>query len=241
MKSAVLRHALNLLSLAVVVGAGYAAAAPTGKSTTSAPVAKSTAAATTPAARSDAPAGQGSTAVATFAMGCFWSAESAFEGRPGVISVTSGYTGGHVPHPSYEEVSSGTTGHFEAIEVVYDPAKTTFPKLLDVFWHNVDPTQGDGQFCDRAPEYRSIVFYHSDAQRNEAQKSMREMAPTLRVKKPIVSQILPAGAFYAAEDYHQDFARRNPEYYQRYREGCGRDARLMQLWGKLDAHATEIE
>lgn len=216
----------SMLCAALALAASAASAAAPAKS--AAPTAKS-------ATKHD------STAVATFAMGCFWSAESAFEGRPGVISVTSGYTGGHVPHPSYEEVSSGTTGHFEAIEVVYDPARTTFARLLDVFWHNVDPTQGDGQFCDRAPEYRSIVFYHSDAQRDAAQKSMRDMASSLLVKKPVVSQILPAGPFYPAEEYHQDFARRNPEYYQRYREGCGRDARLMQLWGKLDAHAAGAE
>jgi peptide-methionine (S)-S-oxide reductase len=178
-----------------------------------------------------------STAHATFAMGCFWSAQSAFEDRPGVISVTSGYTGGHVPNPSYEDVSTGMTGHFEAIDIVYDPSKTNYDRLLDIFWHNVDPTQSDGQFCDRAPEYRSIVFYHDDAQRQAAQKSMHDMAASLRVKKPVVSQILPAGPFYDAEEYHQHFAKKNPEHYHMYREGCGRDARLMQLWGKLDAHA----
>jgi len=179
-----------------------------------------------------------STAHATFAMGCFWSAQSAFEDRPGVISVTSGYTGGHVPNPSYEDVSTGMTGHFEAIDIVYDPARTSYDKLLDIFWLNVDPTQSDGQFCDRAPEYRSIVFYHDEAQRQAAQKTMHEMAASLRVKKPIVTQILPAGPFYDAEEYHQHFAKKNPEHYMLYREGCGRDARLMQLWGKLDAHAA---
>jgi len=194
-----------------------------------------------PSASSPAPGAHANYEHATFAMGCFWSAQSAFEDRPGVISVTSGYTGGTKVNPTYEEVSTGTTGHFEAIEIVYDPAKTSFAKLLDVFWHNVDPTQGDGQFCDRAPEYRSIVFYHDDAQRDAAQRTMREMAPELKVKKPMVTQILPAGPFYAAEDYHQHFAKKNPGYYHEYREGCGRDARLMQLWGKLDAHAPVAE
>jgi peptide-methionine (S)-S-oxide reductase len=181
------------------------------------------------------------TAIATFAGGCFWCEEVTFEGRPGVISVTSGYTGGHVKNPTYEQVGTGTTGHFESVNIVYDPRKTTYAKLLDIFWHNVDPTQDDGQFCDRGPEYRSVIFYHDESQHQLALQTKKQIEASGRLKKPIVTQIVAATEFYPAEEYHQDFYRKNPTEYHRYREGCGRDARLKAIWGSLDTHAPGIE
>jgi peptide-methionine (S)-S-oxide reductase len=241
MKSAVLHTALCVLGLAVLAGAGFAAAEPAGKSTTSAPAAQSAAAATAPAARSDASAGHDASQHATFALGCFWSGEVTFEGRPGVISVTSGYSGGHKVNPTYEEVSTGLTGHYETVDIVFDPAKTSYAKLLDIFWHNVDPTQADGQFCDHGPEYHSMIFFHGDQQRQQAMESKQQIEGSGRFKKPIATQIVAAGPFYPAEEYHQDFYKKNSQYYHEYRTGCGRDARLMQLWGKLDAYAPGIE
>jgi peptide-methionine (S)-S-oxide reductase len=199
---------------------------------TSASPAKPTAAAPKPAADS--------TAVATFAMGCFWCAEATFEGRDGVLSVTSGYTGGHVKNPSYEAVGTGTTGHYESIQIVYDPRRTSYAKLLDIFWHNVDPTQSDGQFCDIGSEYRSVIFFHGDAQQKLALETERQIAALGRLKQPIVTAIVAAGPFYPAEDYHQDFYRKNPQRYHEYREGCGRDARLLALWGKLDNYSPSV-
>ncbi|HEV8630567.1 MAG TPA: peptide-methionine (S)-S-oxide reductase MsrA [Thermoanaerobaculia bacterium] len=168
-------------------------------------------------------------AVATFAMGCFWCAEDAFEGQPGVLSVTSGYTGGHVRNPSYEAVSAGGTGHFESIEVVYDPRKTSYEKLLATFWHNVDPLDAAGQFCDQGEQYRSAVFVHGDEQRRAAEASKQQVASKLG--RAPATQIVDAGPFYAAEAYHQDFARKNPLRYHFYKTGCGREARLRQVWG----------
>ncbi|HEV8238821.1 MAG TPA: peptide-methionine (S)-S-oxide reductase MsrA [Thermoanaerobaculia bacterium] len=167
-------------------------------------------------------------AVATFAMGCFWCAEDAFEGHAGVISVVSGYTGGSEKNPTYEQVSAHRTGHFESIEVTYDPAKVSYEQLLDVFWHNVDPTDGGGQFCDQGPQYRSAIFVHDDAQRRAAEASKAAVAGKLR---NVATLILPAGPFYAAEGYHQDFAKNNPLRYRFYSTGCGRAARLRQVWG----------
>lgn len=167
-------------------------------------------------------------AVATFAMGCFWCAEDAFEGHQGVVSVVSGYTGGNEKNPTYEEVSAHRTGHFESIEVTYDPAKVSYEQLLDVFWHNVDPTDGGGQFCDQGPQYRSAIFVHGDEQRRAAEASKTVVAGKLR---NVATLILPAGPFYKAEDYHQDFARNNPLRYRFYSTGCGRAARLRQVWG----------
>jgi len=169
---------------------------------------------------------------AYFAMGCFWSAEVAFEGIKGVRSVTSGYTGGSEAHPSYEEVSSGTTGHFESIDIAFDPAVISYTKLLDTFWHNIDPTQGDGQFCDRGTQYRTAIFYRDSAQARTARESRQTIERSTKLGKPIVTLMRPAGSFWPAEEYHQDFFKKEPEHYHAYRVGCGRDRRLDQLWGK---------
>jgi peptide-methionine (S)-S-oxide reductase len=175
-------------------------------------------------------------AVATFAGGCFWCMESDFDKVPGVVATISGYTGGRVTNPTYEQVSSGTTGHAESVEVVYDPKKVTYEKLLDVFWHNVDPTVKDRQFCDTGNQYRTAIFYHDEAQRRAAEASKAALEKTKPFKEPIVTEIVMAGAFYPAEEYHQDFYRKNPVRYQLYRSGCGRDARLKQLWGDRAGH-----
>jgi peptide-methionine (S)-S-oxide reductase len=170
---------------------------------------------------------------AIFAAGCFWSAESAFEGLPGVVSVVSGYIGGTVKNPSYEQVCEGTTGHAEAVEIRYDPSRITYRQLLDVFWTNIDPTQVDQQFCDRGHQYRSGIFYLDPEQKRLAEASKRKLETTpQRFKGRIVTEITAAGAFYPAEEYHQDFYRKDPGHYGRYRVGCRRDARLTQLWGK---------
>jgi peptide-methionine (S)-S-oxide reductase len=181
-------------------------------------------------------AGQGSaprkTATATLAGGCFWCVEADFDKVEGVISTTSGYTGGHTANPSYEEVSRGGTGHAEAVEIVYDPAKVSYEKLLDVFWHNIDPLAKDRQFCDHGDQYRSAIFYHGDEQRALAEAS--KAAAAKRFKQPIQTAIMPAGPFYKAEEYHQDYYVKNPIRYKFYRFNCGRDARLEELWGKKD-------
>ena len=171
------------------------------------------------------------TATATFAMGCFWCAETAYEGQPGVISAVSGYTGGTEKNPTYEQVSNHATSHYEALQVTYDPSKTTYEALLDLFWHNVDPTQGNGQFCDHGDQYRSAIFVADESQRRAALASKAAIEKSGVLKKPIVTAIIPASTFWPAEDYHQDFYRKNPVRYQSYRFGCGRDARLKALWG----------
>jgi peptide-methionine (S)-S-oxide reductase len=181
-------------------------------------------------------AGQGSepqkTATATFAGGCFWCVEADFDKVDGVISTTSGYTGGHTANPSYEQVSHGGTGHAEAVEIVYDPAKVSYDKLLDVFWHNIDPLAKDRQFCDHGDQYRSAIFYHGDEQRALAEAS--KAAVQKRFQQPIQTAVLPAGPFYKAEEYHQDYYLKNPVRYKFYRFNCGRDARLEEVWGKKD-------
>jgi peptide-methionine (S)-S-oxide reductase len=180
-------------------------------------------------------AGQGAeqkTATATFAGGCFWCVEADFDKVEGVISTTSGYTGGGKANPSYEEVSRGGTGHAEAVEIVYDPAKVSYQKLLDVFWHNIDPLVKDRQFCDHGHQYRTAIFYHGDEQRKLAEAS--KAAVQGRFKEPIVTEIVAAGPFYQAEDYHQDFYVKNPIRYKFYRYNCGRDTRLEELWGRKD-------
>ena len=170
---------------------------------------------------------------AIFAGGCFWCEETAFEGLPGVESVISGYTGGFKKNPTYEEVSAGTTGHAESVEVTYDPSQITYSQLLDLFWHNVDPTQTNGQFCDHGTQYRSAVFYRDTTQKRLAEQSKHRIETTpQRFKEPIVTQIVAASVFYPAEAYHQDFYKKDPIRYQSYRMGCGRDLRLTQLWGK---------
>jgi len=181
-----------------------------------------------------APAARAAEAVATFAGGCFWCMEPPFEALPGVVSVTSGYTGGTKADPTYEEVSAGGTGHAESVEIVYDPAKVSFEKLLDVFWHNVDPTVADRQFCDVGTQYRTAIFVHDDAQRKAAEASLAEVQKKLGV--PVKTEIVQAGPFYRAEDYHQDYYKKNPVRYRFYRYGCGRDARLQAIWG-ADAQA----
>jgi peptide-methionine (S)-S-oxide reductase len=168
--------------------------------------------------------------VAIFAGGCFWCMEGAFEAISGVVSVESGYTGGPELGPSYRAVSMGQTGHFEAIRVVYEPQRVAYSTLLGVFWKNIDPTQADGQFCDRGDQYRSAVFVAGPTEHQAATASKEESSKTLG--RPVVTPILPAQTFWLAEDYHQDFYKKNPERYQRYRAGCGRDRRLKQLWGE---------
>ena len=178
------------------------------------------------------PAPPGDRATAIFAGGCFWCEETAFEGLPGVISVVSGYTGGQKKNPTYEEVSAGGTGHAESVQVTYDPGKTSYEKLLDVFWHNVDPFQKDAQFCDHGTQYRSAIFYQGEAQKKAAEESRRKLEEQPRFKGKIVTQIVAASTFYPAEEYHQDFYKKNPVRYHEYRAGCGRDARLKEIWGE---------
>ena len=166
---------------------------------------------------------------ATFAGGCFWCMEPPFEKIPGVASVTSGYTGGQKVNPSYEEVSAGGTGHAESVEIVYDPGKIGYPKLLDVFWHNVDPLMPEAQFCDHGHQYRTAIFYHDDTQRRLAEESKQRLAQ--RFGRPIATEIVAATTFYPAEEYHQRYHEKNPVRYKFYRWNCGRDARLKELWG----------
>ena len=170
-------------------------------------------------------------ATAIFAGGCFWCEETAFEGVPGVLAVTSGYIGGHVANPKYDQVSAGVTGHAEAVSVLYDPTKISYEKLLDIFWVNVDPFQANGQFCDLGTQYRSGIFYKDESQRKAAEESKRRLEEQPRFKGKIVTEISPATAFYAAEEYHQDFYKKSPIRYNTYRAGCGRDARLKAIWG----------
>jgi peptide-methionine (S)-S-oxide reductase len=176
------------------------------------------------------------TAIATFAGGCFWCVEEAFDKVPGVISTVSGYTGGTVPNPTYEQVSSGkNTGHAEAVRVTYDASKVTYQQLVDWFWRNIDPTQANGQFCDTGSPYRSGIFYHDEEQKRIAEASKRALEASGRLKQPIVTEITAAAAFYDAEDYHQDYYKKNPNRYSFYKYGCGRTQRLEQIWGKPTA------
>ena len=171
------------------------------------------------------------TSTATFAGGCFWCMEPPFDKLDGVISTTSGYTGGHVKDPTYEEVSAGGTGHAEALQVVYDPAKISYARLLDVFWRNIDPTVKDRQFCDVGNQYRTAIFYHDDEQKRLALESKQRLEKSGKLGA-IHTEIVPAGPFYPAEDYHQDYYKKNPIRYKYYRWSCGRDQRLEELWGK---------
>ncbi len=175
-------------------------------------------------------------AVATFAGGCFWCMEQPFDEIPGVLDTISGYTGGNKVNPTYEQVSSGTTGHAEAVQVVYDPKKVSYEKLLDVFWLNIDPTVRNRQFCDTGTQYRTAIFYHDELQRKTAEASLAALQKSKPFKDPIVTPIEMAGRFYPAEDYHQNFYRTNPVRYQLYRKGCGRDPRLKELWGSRAGH-----
>lgn len=196
----------SLIVAALVAAAGTACAAPP----TPAPA---------PAARS----------VATFAGGCFWCMEGPFEKLPGVLSVTSGYTGGQKVNPTYEEVSSGTTGHAEAVQVIYDSTRVSYDKLLEIFWHNVDPLAANGQFCDHGSQYRTGIFYHNEAQRKAAEASKTKVQA--RFLEKVVTQLVSATTFYPAEEYHQDYYKKNQLHYLAYRSGCGRDRRLRELWG----------
>ncbi|MGE5195813.1 MAG: peptide-methionine (S)-S-oxide reductase MsrA [Anaerolineae bacterium] len=168
---------------------------------------------------------------ATFAGGCFWCMQSPFDHLKGVVSTTVGYTGGVKDNPTYEEVSAGTTGHVEAVQVLYDPQKVSYQKLLEVYWQNIDPTRNDGQFCDQGLQYRPIIFYHNQQQELAAQESKKKLIADQKIN-PILVEILPAKTFYPAEDYHQDYYKKNPIRYKFYRYRCGRDQRLKELWGK---------
>jgi peptide-methionine (S)-S-oxide reductase len=179
---------------------------------------------------------QAATQKATFAGGCFWCMEPPFDATPGVISTTSGYIGGHVANPTYEKVSAGTTGHTEAVEVLYDPAKVSYEKLLEVFWVNIDPTVKDRQFCDSGSQYRTGIFVHDEAQRKAAEASRAALEKSKPFKAAIVTPIETAGTFYRAEEYHQAYYVKNPVRYKFYRNGCGRDARLKELWGDKAGH-----
>ncbi len=170
-------------------------------------------------------------AVATFAGGCFWCMEPPYDKLPGVTATISGYMGGKTANPTYESISSGTTGHAEVVQVVYDPKKVTYEKLLEVFWVNIDPTVRDRQFCDSGTQYRSGIFYHDDAQRKAAEASKAALDRDKPFKEAIVTPVTMATQFTAAEDYHQDYYKKQPVKYKLYRGGCGRDARLKQLWG----------
>ncbi len=182
--------------------------------------------ATTTRTTPEAPAGL---AKATFAGGCFWCMQRPFDETPGVVSTTVGYTGGTKSDPTYEEVSSGTTGHAESIEVLYDPSKVSYQKLLDIFWHNVDPLTPNGQFCDHGTQYRTAIFFHDEAQKRLAEESRKDIEA--RLERPVVTQVAAAGPFYRAEEYHQSYYRKNPIRYHLYRSGCGRDERLREIWG----------
>ncbi|MGH8508251.1 MAG: peptide-methionine (S)-S-oxide reductase MsrA [Gammaproteobacteria bacterium] len=176
-------------------------------------------------------AGLAATAKATFAGGCFWCTESDFEKVPGVISAVSGYIGGSKPDPSYEEVSAGGTGHAEAVEIVFDPAKVSYQRLLYIYWRSIDPTAKDRQFCDVGSQYRSAIFTHDETQRKLAEASKTTLKKSGKLTSPIQTQIVAAGSFYPAEDYHQNYYKKNPLRYRYYRYSCGREARLQEIWG----------
>ena len=178
------------------------------------------------------------TAKATFAGGCFWCMEPPFDALDGVISTTSGYIGGQKKNPTYQEVSSGGTGHTEAVEIVYDPAKLSYQRLLDVFWRNIDPTVKNRQFCDSGSQYRTGIFYHDEAQRKAAEASKAALAKSKPFAADIVTEITAATTFYPAEDYHQDYYLKNPIRYKFYRTNCGRDSRLKELWSEQAGGGT---
>ena len=170
-------------------------------------------------------------AKAYFAGGCFWCMEEVFEKVPGVTAVVSGYMGGRVEHPSYEQVSAGGTGHAESVEVVYDPAKASYTTLLEAFWHNVDPVTPNAQFCDHGSQYRSVIFYQGEEQKRLAEESKRAIEQSQRLTQPIVTELTKASQFYPAEEYHQDFYKKNPMRYKFYKFNCGRARRLEEVWG----------
>lgn len=183
------------------------------------------------AGKNDAPWGGRPMEKATFAGGCFWCMEHPFDQLEGVVTVTSGYTGGTRKNPTYEEVSGGGTGHAESVQIVFDPARISYEKLLDVFWHNVDPTTPDRQFCDVGRQYRTAIFYHGEAQKRLAEESKSKLEKSKTFNGGIVTEITPAAEFYPAEEYHQQYYKKNPIRYHFYRASCGRDRRLKELWG----------
>lgn len=168
-------------------------------------------------------------ATATFAGGCFWCMEQPFDALPGVAATTSGYTGGSVENPTYYQVSNGDTGHVEAMQVSYDPTKVTYNTLLDTFWHNIDPLDSRGQFCDKGSQYRSAIFYETPEQQALAEETKQTLAD--QFNEEVATDILPAATFYPAEDYHQNYYKTRPVRYKVYRYGCGRDQRLSEVWG----------
>lgn len=170
--------------------------------------------------------------LATFAGGCFWCMVPPFEALDGVIEVSSGYTGGNVDKPTYGMVCSGGTGHYEAVQIVYDPAKISYEKLLDVFWRQIDPTDAGGQFFDRGSQYLTAVFYHDEEQKRIAESSRASLEASGKFDKPIATEILSISEFYQAEEYHQNFHLKNPEHYKMYKTGSGRESSLEKLWGK---------
>ncbi len=174
--------------------------------------------------------------IATFAGGCFWCMEAPFDKLPGVISVTPGYTGGETGKPTYEQVSAGSTGHVESVRIIYDPAVISYARLLDVYWHNIDPTVKDRQFCDVGSQYRSAIFYHSEEQRRAALQSKSALDRSKPFRDAIVTEITAAGEFFPAEEYHQHYYKKNPLRYKYYRTSCGRDRRLKELWGSTAGH-----
>jgi peptide-methionine (S)-S-oxide reductase len=210
------RVTLAALALALVTGAlaPACASAPPGADTRPAPL----------------PLARPGEATATFAGGCFWCLETAFEGVPGIRVATSGYCGGIDKRPTYEEVGSGRTGHAESVQIIFDPRVVSYAWVLERFWHNIDPFSAEGQFCDRGHQYRSAIFVHDDGQRRLALKSKAQIEA--RFGKKVVTEIASYREFWPAEGYHQDFYRKDPERYHSYREGCGRDRRLRELWGK---------
>lgn len=218
------RSSLLLLGLALLLGTLLATLALAGCT-------GSTGATATAEAEEAARANPEGLAKATFAGGCFWCMEKPFDEIEGVVATTSGYTGGTVANPSYEQVSSGGTGHLEAVQVLYDPEKVGYADLLDVFWHNVDPTDAGGQFCDRGSQYATAVFVHDENQKRLAEASKKALEASDRFDGPLATPVLDAGPFYDAEDYHQNYYEKNPVRYNLYRTGCGRDRRLAQVWG----------
>ncbi len=177
------------------------------------------------------PEATGQTAIATFAGGCFWCMQPPFDKTPGVIKTTVGYTGGHVDNPTYEQVSAGGTGHAESIQIEYDPSRVSYEQLLQIFWHNIDPTVRDRQFCDVGHQYRTAIFYHDEAQREAAERSKTTLEASGKLPGPVMTEIVPATTFWPAEEYHQEYYKKNPIRYKYYRWGCGRDKRLEELWG----------
>lgn len=167
---------------------------------------------------------------ATFAGGCFWCMVSPFEEQPGIGGIVSGYSGGHVENPTYEQVKTGTTGHFEVVEITFDPEVFPYERLLELFWQQIDPTDPDGQFQDRGTQYRTAIFYHNNKQKELAEKSKQAMAESGKFKKPIVTIIEPAATFYPAEDYHQDYHKKNKTHYKEDREKSGRDEFIKEHW-----------